>query len=144
MERLRSEESTVPAERINPSSLYNSVQFGFSHAVRQKGGDTLHLAGQVAWDKRGELVGAGDLALQTRQALANLKEVLASVGATPADVVRLRTYVVNHSPDKLAPVLGEFAAFYGEAAPAANTFIGVQALALPDFLVEIEATAAVG
>ena len=144
MERLRSEERTVSAERINPASLYNSVQFGFSHAVRQKGGDTLHLAGQVAWDKRGELVGAGDLALQTRQVLANLKEVLASVGATPADVVRLRTYVVDHSPDKLAPVLGEFAAFYGEAVPAANTFIGVQALALPDFLVEIEAIAAVG
>jgi enamine deaminase RidA (YjgF/YER057c/UK114 family) len=138
------QESTVAAERINPSSLYNSVQFGFSHAVRQKGGDTLHLAGQVAWDKQGNLIGAGDLVAQTRQALANLKEVLAAAGATPADVVRLRTYVVNHSPDKLGPVLGEFAAFYGGAVPAANTFIGVQALALPDFLVEIEATAAVG
>ena len=132
------------AERVNPQSLYNSVQFGFSHAVRQKGGDTLHLAGQVAWDKDGKLVGAGDLVAQTRQALANLREVLAEAGATPADIVRLRTYVVNHSPDKLGPVLAEIGAFYGGAVPAANTFIGVQALALPDFLVEIEATAAVG
>src|SRR5271155_3872950 len=71
-------ESTVRTERINPSGLYNSVQFGFSHAVRQKGGDTLHLAGQVAWDKEGKLVGAGDLIVQTRQALANLKQVLAA------------------------------------------------------------------
>jgi len=134
----------VRAERVNPQSLYNSVQFGFSHAVRQKGGDTLHLAGQVAWDKDGKLVGAGDLVAQTRQALANLREVLAEAGATPADIVRLRTYVVNHSPDKLGPVLAEIGAFYGGAVPAANTFIGVQALALPDFLVEIEATAAVG
>jgi len=124
--------------------LYNSVQFGFSHAVRQKGGDTLHLAGQVAWDKEGKLVGAGDLAAQTRQALANLREVLAAAGATPADIVRLRTYVVDHSPDKLGPVLGEIGEFYAGAPPAANTFIGVQALALPDFLVEIEATAVVG
>jgi len=124
--------------------LYNSVQFGFSHAVRQKGGDTLHLAGQVAWDKEGKLVGAGDLAAQTRQALANLREVLAAAGATPADIVRLRTYVVDHSPDKLGPVLGEIGVFYAGAPPAANTFIGVQALALPDFLVEIEATAVVG
>jgi enamine deaminase RidA (YjgF/YER057c/UK114 family) len=124
--------------------LYNSVQFGFSHAVRQKGGDTLHLAGQVAWDKEGKVVGGGDLAAQTRQALANLREVLAAVGATPADIVRLRTYVVNHSPDKLGPVLGEIGAFYAGAVPAANTFIGVQALALPDFLVEIEATAVIG
>ncbi len=132
------------AERVNPPTLYNSVQFGFSHAVRQKGGDTLHLAGQVAWDKEGKLVGAGDLAAQTRQALANLREVLAAAGATPADIVRLRTYVVDHSPDKLGPVLGEIGAFYAGAPPAANTFIGVQALALPDFLVEIEATAVVG
>ncbi len=132
------------AERVNPKGLYNSVQFGFSHAVRQKGGDTLHLAGQVAWDKDGQLVGAGDLAAQTRQALANLRQVLESAGATPADIVRLRTYVVNHSPDKLGPVLGEIGAFYAGAVPAANTFIGVQALALPDFLIEIEATAVIG
>ena len=132
------------AERVNPATLYNSVQFGFSHAVRQKGGDTLHLAGQVAWDKEGKVVGGGDLAAQTRQALANLREVLAAAGATPADIVRLRTYVVDHSPDKLGPVLGEIGAFYAGAPPAANTFIGVQALALPDFLVEIEATAVVG
>ncbi len=132
------------AERINPPSLYNSVQFGFSHAVRQKGGDTLHLAGQIAWDKEGKLVGAGDLAAQTRQALANLREVLKAAGAGPADVVRLRTYVVNHSPDKLGPVLGEIGAFYAGAVPAANTFIGVQTLALPELLIEIEATAVVG
>ncbi len=69
--------------------------------------------------------------------------MLAEVGATPADVVRLRTYVVNHSPEKLGPVTAEIAAFYGDALPAANTFIGVQALALPDFLVEIEAIAAI-
>jgi enamine deaminase RidA (YjgF/YER057c/UK114 family) len=132
------------AERINPPTLYNSVQYGFSHAVRQRGGDTLYLAGQVAWDKEGKLVGAGDLAAQTRQALANIRSVLAAAGASPADVVRLRTYVVGHSPDKLGPVLGEIGQFYGGAVPAANTFIGVQALALPDFLVEIEATAVVG
>jgi enamine deaminase RidA (YjgF/YER057c/UK114 family) len=132
------------AERINPPALYNSVQFGFSHAVRQRGGDTLHLAGQVAWDKDGKLVGAGDLAAQTRQALANIRTVLASAGSSPADIVRLRTYVVGHSPEKLGPVLGEIGQFYGDAVPASNTFIGVEALALPDFLVEIEATAVIG
>jgi hypothetical protein len=78
----------VRAERLNPSSLYNSVQFGFSHAVRQKGGDTLHLSGQVAWDKEGKVVGVGDLAAQTRQALSNLREVLASGGAPPPPRVR--------------------------------------------------------
>jgi len=129
--------------RINPETLYNAVQYGFSHASLQDGGKTLHLAGQVAWDKDYAVVGGSDLGLQTRQALANLKEVLAAAGATPADIVRLRTYVVDHSPDKLGPVLSEVGAFFGGETPPPNTFIGVQALALPDFLVEIEATAAV-
>ena len=132
---------TTRRKAVNPPSMYAAVPFGFSHAVEQTGGRTLHLAGQVAWNAKGELVGAGDLVAQTRQALANLREVLAACGATPADVVRLRTYVVNHSPDKLGPVSGEIVAFYGGAEPAANTFLGVQSLALPDFLVEIEATA---
>lgn len=129
--------------KINPASLYNSLAFGFSHAALQEGGRTLHLAGQVAWDKDAATVGAGDLAAQTRQALANLRAVLAEVGATPANIVRLRTYVVDHTPDKLGVVLGEVGAFYGDATPAPNTFLGVSALALPDFLVEIEATAVV-
>ncbi|WP_414902154.1 RidA family protein [Sphingomonas flavalba] len=128
--------------RINPASLYDSVSYGFSHAALQEGGRTLHLAGQVAWDKDVAIVGAGDLAAQTRQALANLKAVLAEAGATPADVVRLRTYVVDHHPDKLGAVLPEIMAFYDGVTPAPNTFIGVAALALPDFLIEIEATAA--
>lgn len=132
------------AEKINPSGLYDSVRYGFSHAARQRGGAVLHLAGQVAWDKDGNLVGAGDLAAQTRQALANIGAVLAAAGASPADILGLRTYVVNHSPEKLGPVLGEIARFYGEATPAPNTFIGVSALALPEFLIEIEATAVVG
>jgi enamine deaminase RidA (YjgF/YER057c/UK114 family) len=127
---------------VNPESLYPTVPFGFSHAVEQTGGHTLHLAGQVAWDRECNLVGGDDVIAQTRQVLANLKVVLAAAGATPADVVRLRTYVVNHTPDKLGPICAEIAAFYGDALPAANTFIGVQALALPDFLIEIEATAA--
>ena len=134
----------MPNSKINPAGLYDAVGYGFSHAALQDGGRTLHLAGQVAWDKDCNVVGGDDLAAQTRQALANLKAVLAEAGATPADVVRLRTYVVDHNPDKLGAVLAEVGAFYDGVLPAPNTFIGVQALALPDFLVEIEATAVIG
>ncbi|MEM6463590.1 MAG: RidA family protein [Pseudomonadota bacterium] len=126
---------------INPDSMYNSVQFGFSHAVQSEGGRLLHLAGQVAWDSKGELVGPGDLAAQAHQCFANLTEVLASCGATAANVVRLRTYVVDYSPDKLDIIGPAIGAFYGDVTPAANTLLGVQALAMPDFLIEIEATA---
>ena len=130
-------------KRINPPTMYDSVRFGFSHATLQPAGATLHLAGQVAWDANTNVVGPGDVAVQARQALANLKTVLLEAGCSVKDVVRLRTYVVNHTPDKLGPILGEIGAFYGDTIPAPNTFIGVAALALPDFLIEIEAIAAV-
>ena len=128
-------------EIINPEELYDSVQYGFSHAIKSSTKSTVHCSGQVAWDKDCNVVGAGDVGIQARQALANLKVVLAAAGVGVADIIRLRTYVVNHNPSLMEPVGKALAEFYGEETPAANTWIGVQALALPDFLIEIEATA---
>lgn len=128
-------------ETVNPDSMYQSLEYGFSHAIKSSGGTTIHCAGQVAWDKNYKLVGAGDVGAQARQALSNLKEVLASAGASPANVVRMRTYVVNHRPEYLQPIGAALSEFYGDVIPAANTLIGVQCLALPDFLIEIEVTA---
>ena len=131
-------------EAINPETMYGSVQYGFSHAVKTTGEVTLHCAGQVAWDKDYNLVGPGDIAAQARQALNNLKEVLAAAGASVADVARMRTYVVDQKPEYLESVGAAIAEFYGDVTPAANTWIGVQSLALPDFLIEIEVTAVIG
>lgn len=128
---------------INPKELYSSVEYGFSHAIKSTGGTTIHCSGQVAWDKDYNLVGEGDYGVQTRQALANLKQVLAAAGASLADVVRMRTYVVNHTADLLEPIGCALAEFWGDVMPAANTWIGVQALALPGFLIEIEVTAVI-
>jgi enamine deaminase RidA (YjgF/YER057c/UK114 family) len=86
-------------------------------------------------------VGAGDLATQTAQVFRNLRKVLAHAGASPADVVRMRTYVVDYTPDKFAIIAPAIAAFFGDALPSTNTLIGVQALALPEFLIEVEVTA---
>lgn len=130
-------------EAINPDELYGSLQYGFSHATRSSGGTLIHCAGQVAWDKDYNLVGAGDLGMQARQALKNIEAVLAAAGAGKPDIVRMHTYVVNHTPDKLESVGAAMAEFWGDVIPAANTWIGVQALALPDFLIEIEVTAQV-
>ena len=128
-------------EAINPDSLYQSAQYGFSHAIKSKGAVFIHCAGQVAWDENCNIVGSGDVGAQARQALHNLAIVLASAGASPADVVRMRTYVVNHKQEYLEPIGAALSEFYGDVTPAANTLIGVQSLALPEFLIEIEATA---
>jgi enamine deaminase RidA (YjgF/YER057c/UK114 family) len=127
---------------VNPATVYQTARFGFSQAVVQETARTLHVSGQVAWDRDSKIVGDGDLGTQARQALANLKAVLAEAGATPADVVRMRIYVVGYTPDKFESIGPEIAAFYGGADPGASTLIGVQALARPEFLIEIEADAA--
>lgn len=131
----------MTVQQINPANLYNSLNFGFSHATVSQEGGLLHLSGQVAWDKDNTLVGGEDLTAQTRQVLENLRSVLADQGLDAADLVRIRTYVVDHTPDKIGPVAGELMAFFGDTMPCANTWIGVQALVMPEFLVEIEATA---
>lgn len=128
---------------INPEQMYPSLQHGFSHAVRSEGSVTIHCAGQVAWDKDYNLVGGQDIGAQAKQALNNLKTVLAEAGASVADIVRMRTYVVNHTPEYLEPVGMAIGEFYGDTIPAANTWIGVQTLALPDFMIEIEVTAVI-
>ena len=130
-------------EAINPNTLFPSTQYGFSQGIKSTGGTTIHCSGQVAWDVNFQLVGGGDLNAQTQQALANLKEVLQAAGATPADVVRMRTYIVDYELNCLETVSARLAEFYGGEQPAASTLIGVQALAMPDFLIEIEATAVI-
>ncbi len=131
----------MPITKINPPHLYESVPFGFSHAALQEGGRTLHLAGPVAWDAQCHVVGEGDLARQVEVALQNRSAVLAEASADAGNLVRLRTYIVDNTPEKLGIVVGAINRFYAGATPAPNTVVGVSGLALPDFLVEIEATA---
>lgn len=130
-------------ETINPNSMYDSLQYGFSHATKSQGKTEIHCAGQVAWDENANVVGAGDLAKQAQQVFKNLTTVLHEAGATPADIVRMRTYVVNLKPQYLETIVGAIYEFYADAVPAANTLIGVQSLALPDLLIEVEVTAVV-
>ena len=131
----------MTSTRINPETLYPSVQYGFSHATLDESTGTVHLSGQVAWNKAYEVIGGSDVGLQARQALANIKAVLDDLGIGPAQLLRLRTFIVNYDVSMLAAISPEMAAFYGDAVPAANTIVGVQSLAMPDFLIEIEAIA---
>ncbi|MEM8936896.1 MAG: RidA family protein [Pseudomonadota bacterium] len=128
-------------EPINPDSLFSVEGAGLSHAIFSQGKKTLHISGQVAMDAEGKIVGAGDLAAQTNQALKNLGNILASVKASPENLVQIRTYVVNYSPEQFPTILSAIIPFYGGATPAAHTLVGVSSLAVPDLLIEIEGIA---
>jgi len=132
----------MPREILNPDVLYPSTKFGFSHAAIAQGQRIIYCAGQVAWNKNYELIGPGSIPAQARQALENLKSVLSAAGAGPKHIVRLHTYLVGHTREDLMGVSAALAEFYGPGQPPApNTVIGVARLAMPEFLVEIEATA---
>jgi enamine deaminase RidA (YjgF/YER057c/UK114 family) len=108
------------------------------------GSRLVFLAGQVAWDADGATVGPGDLAAQVEQCYLNVATALAEVGGSFDDVAKLTIYIVDFTPDKM-PALGEgvarAAARLGVTPAAPITGIGVGALAAPDLLVEVEATA---
>jgi enamine deaminase RidA (YjgF/YER057c/UK114 family) len=113
----------------------------YSHVVAATGARIIHTAGQVAMDAHGALVGGDDLAAQTRQAMQNVGLALAAAGAGFADVVKLTTYVVNYRPEDRAAMSRARAPFFEGRPPPASTLVGVSALAMPEWLVEIEAVA---
>ncbi|MDQ0947296.1 enamine deaminase RidA (YjgF/YER057c/UK114 family) [Streptomyces phaeochromogenes] len=108
------------------------------------GSRLVFLAGQVAWDADGVTVGEGDLAAQVEQCYLNVGTALAEVGASFDDVVKLTVYLVDWTPDKM-PLFMEgaarAAAKLGVTPAPPLTGVGVAALAAPDLLVEVEATA---
>jgi len=131
----------MPKEFIQPQGLNKPA--AYTHVVAARSSQTIFISGQVAVDETGQLVGRGDLRAQAEQVFANLKTALAAVGATFADVVKLTTYIVNYTPEQRA-VLGDVRRRYlNSERPPASTLVGVQALALPEFLIEIEAIAVV-
>jgi enamine deaminase RidA (YjgF/YER057c/UK114 family) len=100
------------------------------------------VAGQVAEDAEDNLVGPGDLALQARQAFANLGRCLAAAGARPDQVAKITIYVVHHRPEYLPVISDARIAVLGDHKPA-DTVVGVDALAEAGRLIEVEAIAVV-
>jgi enamine deaminase RidA (YjgF/YER057c/UK114 family) len=128
-------------ERINPAGI--STPVGYTHVVKATGGTTVYIAGQVAADASGNVVGVGDLTAQTRQVLTNLQTALAAAGGGFSDVVKMTTFIVNYTPEMRTAYRTVRGEFITDDLPA-STLVGVQALAAPDYLIEIEAIAVIG
>jgi enamine deaminase RidA (YjgF/YER057c/UK114 family) len=116
---------------------------GFSQVVAASGKRTIYTAGQVSIDERGALVGEADLAAQTAQAMRNVGLALSAVGASYGDIVKITTYVVNYKPEHRSIIGKARAPFFANGTPPVSTLVGVAALALPEWIVEIEAIAVV-
>jgi enamine deaminase RidA (YjgF/YER057c/UK114 family) len=110
---------------------------GYSEAVVVRTNDTktIYISGQI-----GEGV---DFESQMRSALLNLQKKLAASGASMKHVVKMNTYIVNYSPEILTIFRQVRKEVMGNIKMPASTLVGVESLALPEWLIEIEAIAVI-
>jgi enamine deaminase RidA (YjgF/YER057c/UK114 family) len=125
-------------ERIAPHGVHEAR--GYTHVIKTSGRSTVYVSGQVGVKPDGSV--AEGLEAQARTAFANLRAALGAAGAKPENVAKITTYVVDYSPEKRAAIAGVRGEMWGDQPPA-STLIGVQALATPQLLIEIEAIAVV-
>ncbi|MEO7989431.1 MAG: RidA family protein [Chryseolinea sp.] len=124
---------------INPKTLFNSKQYGFSQlVVSNASGKLFYTSGQVAVDVEEKIV-AKDIAGQTRQAFVNLATAIQEAGGNLKDIMMLRIYFVNNGTFKIEEIGVVLREFFGTENPPASTWVGVSSLARPEFLIEIEA-----
>jgi enamine deaminase RidA (YjgF/YER057c/UK114 family) len=127
----------------NPNTMPKPAG-AYSHVARVSAGALLFIAGQVAVDSSGKVVGEGDLEAQAAQVFANLRAALQSEGADLQHVVQLTTYLVDSRDiaklrkfrDKTYP------AFFPDGKYPPNTLLVVDRLASEEMRLEIAAIAA--
>jgi 2-iminobutanoate/2-iminopropanoate deaminase len=129
---------------MNPPDLPNWEQ-SFSQVVVVNSGETktIYLSGQVSVNQENHIVGTESLEAQAKQAFQNLEKALAAAGATTADVVKLTIYMKRYQPADAAIVSTAFRSIFPQPQLPASTWLGVQALALEELLIEVDAIAVV-
>lgn len=125
---------------IQPNTVHDTTKFSYSHATRM--GNLIFVAGQVAIDQDGNLVGKGDVRAQTEQVFANLKAVLDASGSGLDKVGKVTVFTTKL---EYRPIIHEVRSRTFEAIGhlPASTLAVITSLADPEWLVEIEAIAAV-
>lgn len=127
----------MAVERIQPDGLSSPPTY--SQVV--KAGNTIYIAGQVAQDEHGQVVGPGDFVAQANQVFENLAKALAAAGAGFGDLVKTTVYVTD--PRYREALRDVRSRYLGSTPPPASTLVVVAGLALPEYLLEIEAVAVI-
>ncbi len=123
-------------EAIVPENVLKAR--GFSHAI--KVGNTIYVSGQTATDEEGNIIGKGDIVVQTERTYENIKRVLEAAGASMTDIVMLEIYSLDL--DGFTNTGEARKKYFGKHFPAA-TAVQIDRLLLPDALIEIEAIAVI-
>lgn len=126
---------------LNPPAL--NPTNGFTHVVTATAGKTIYVSGQVSVNERAEVVGKGDMRAQVEHVFENLKIALAAAGATFNDVVKITYFVVDLKPEHVPHIREVRRKHLNMEKPPASSLIGVAALVVPEWLIEIELVAVV-
>ena len=124
---------------VRSDRLFEGVPYAYAATARRT--DLIFTAGACPLDDQGQVVAPGDIAAQTRQALANLRVVLDEAGATWRDVLKTTVYVASGDRGDLVAAWNVVASTFGDH-DAPSALLGVTVLGYPGQLVEIEAIAA--
>jgi len=126
-------------KRTNPPTL--SKPTGYTHVVEVTGpAKMVYISGQIALDKDGNVVGAGNMKAQAEQVFKNLEAALTAAGAKFSDVVKMNIFTTDVDQiDAIREVRGRY---FGEATPA-STLVQIVHLARPEFMLEVEVIAAI-
>lgn len=122
---------------LNPDAL--APPAGYSHVVEASAGRLVYISGQLPLDPSGELVGAGEIAVQTRQVFENLSAALAAVGASWSEVVKLNYFLVDVGQVQTVRTIRD--QYVDTAQPPASTLVEVSRLVRDEALIEVEAIA---
>jgi len=131
----------MPKSTINPSSVFNSLQYGFSQAVEAGNGRRVLLSGQVGVDEQERTVAAG-LYEQTVKVFENIQSILAETGGDLSHVIMMRIYIAESARDEQDQITRVLLERFPENPPASSWII-VSGLSLPQWLIEIEVEAVV-
>lgn len=139
--RLRG--SVADIKILNPPALGKPLG-QYSQITRVKASEFIFIAGQVGADKEGKVVGADDFDAQCVQTFANVETALKSCGAGWGNVVQFYTFMVHSQdiPKFMKYRLREFPRMFAEGAYPPNTLLMVDRLVKEEFLIEVQATAA--
>jgi enamine deaminase RidA (YjgF/YER057c/UK114 family) len=127
-------------QHLQPEGL--SQPAAYTHVITAEGGKMVFIAGQTPVDAAGNVVGVGDFEAQAMKVFENLTTALQAAGATWANCVKVVQYIPNWDPEKHRPGLtAARTKFMVPNSLPVSTLVGIQALARPEYLIEIEAMA---
>jgi len=128
---------------FNPETMAKPTA-GYSQVAEVDEGKIVYIAGQIALDKSGNLVGKDDLRAQVQQVFENLKAAVEASGGDFHNVIKLNYYcVASVDPAQMTVVREVRDKYVNTANPPTSTFVYVQRLVRPEWLIEVDAVAVV-